>query len=164
MWLTMTYLFPPKNVNYYNSLDIQEGPREQLTGMVQHMTILEKALLYQGENPNSFKTGEDQRYSKAERELLEEHLGKIVDEYNLGVGRHKFFLYEGSHGLSSRVGEEIFEAAISLNARKDNCFSVLELFDTLEEWIAHGFEFERERKEFLNKASEELHLDGFHER
>jgi len=32
----------------------------------------------------------------------------------------------------------------------------LELFDTLEEWIAHGFEFERERKEFLNKASEEV--------
>jgi len=157
LWLTMTYLFPPRNPNYYNSLDIPEGPKEKFFPLAKRMTVLEKALLYQSEDPNSFELDpEKQRYTKSDKELLDKYLGHIVDEYNLGVGRHKFFLYEGSHGLSSRVGEEIFEDAIERDTSQDNCFSVLELFDTLQEWIDHGFEFERERKEFINRAAQEL--------
>lgn len=157
LWLTMTYLFPVRNKNYYDNIDMPEGDRERFFPVAKKLSILEKALLYQGEDINSFELDpEHQKYSKSDKELLNKYLGHIVDEYNMGVGRHKFFLYEGSHGLSSRVGEEIFEDAIEKNASTDNCFSVLELFDTLQEWIDHGFEFESERKEFISRAATEL--------
>ena len=155
LWLTMTYLFPPSNMQYYESLDINPEVRSRLKEAIKKMEVLNKALLYQGEDINSHELDpRKQKFSPEEQEILSRHLDKITDEYNLGVGKHKFVFYEGSIGLSSRIAEKILERAIEL--KPSECFSVLEVFDTLEDWIKHGFEFEEKRARLVKLIREEV--------
>ncbi|GEM_PF-2523339 len=158
LWLTMTYLFPSKNHNYYQSLDsIHKDVKPRLIPLLQHMSMLEKALLYQGEDLNSFAIDSDSekpKYVPEEKAMLERHVWEIANEYNLGVGKHKFFFYEGSTGLPTRVAETIFERAV--NAKPNECFSVVDLFDTLEDEIRHGFEFEQRRDTFLKNTAQRI--------
>lgn len=155
LWLTMTYLFPVTNDRYYNSLDINDDLKPRLLALLKRMTILEKALLYQGEDMNSFEFDPQKRkYGAEEQDILTRHTAAVADEYNLGVGKHKFFFYEGSTGLPSRVAETVLERAA--NAKPAECFSVLELLDTLDEEIKHGFEFELRRAEFLKRTAQTI--------
>ncbi|MBI3591420.1 MAG: hypothetical protein HY094_08620 [Candidatus Melainabacteria bacterium] len=76
LWVTMTYLFPPQNPNYYNSLPhIDESIKPRLNALLKSkMSILEKALLYQREDINSYRLSTDDRgYSQEEKQLLEAH-------------------------------------------------------------------------------------------
>ena len=157
LWVTMTYLFPAKNANYYNSLPhINENIKPRLNAMLDmKLTILEKALLYQQEDINSYKLSTDgTRYSQEEQKILYDHVGDIANEYNLGVGRHKFFFYEGSVGFDVRQAEPILQQAIM--AKPSECFSIIEMFDVLDEEIKHGFKFEKERAKTIANLKDVL--------
>lgn len=166
LWLTMTYLFPPKNSNYYNSLPhINSDIKPRLIGLLEKKmgnSMLEKALLYQDEDLNSYAVNaDDKRYTEEEQRILRAYVGDIADEYNLGVSRHKFFFYEGSTGFNARDAEPVLQRAIM--AKPNECFSVVELFDILDVEIKHGFEFEEKRKATMQKVSNavaKLRKDG----
>ncbi len=156
LWLTMTYLFPVKNLNYYNSLPhINADIKPRLIGLLEKKmgnSMLEKALLYQGEDLNSHAVNvDDKRYTEQEQGILRAHVGDIADEYNLGVGKHKFFFYEGSIGFSTRDAEPVLQRAIM--AKPHECFSIIELFDILDAEIKHGFDFEEKRKATMTKVA-----------
>lgn len=157
LWVTMTYLFPAQNTNYYNSLpNTDEKIKPRLAALLKNkLTILDKALLYQNENINSYRLSTDQRgYSQEEQQILESHIDAIANEYNLGVGRHKFFFYEGSVGFDVRQAEPILQRAIM--AKPDECFSIIEIFDILGDEIKHGFEFEKKRDAIIKNVGEKL--------
>lgn len=159
LFVTLTYLFPPQNPNYYGSLkDIPDKQKEKFISLVTKKlqnNILHKALLYQGEDPNLYEVDpEFTPYSREELALLRRHLKPIKDEFNLGVGRHRFFFYEGSIGLQSRIADSLFESAMSL--RPDECFSSIDLFDELKDEIKHGFKYEKKRTELFSTASKRI--------
>lgn len=157
LWVTMTYLFPAQNINYYNSLpNTDEKIKPRLAALLKNkLTILDKALLYQNENINSYRLSTDQKgYSQEEQQILESHIDAIANEYNLGVGRHKFFFYEGSVGFDVRQAEPILQRAIM--AKPDECFSIIEIFDILGDEIKHGFEFEKKRDAIIKNVGDKL--------
>ena len=157
LWVTMTYLFPAQNPNYYNSLPhIDEKIKPRLIGLLKNkLSIIEKALLYQHEDINSYRLSTDgKRYSQEEQQILESYVDDIANEYNLGVGRHKFFFYEGSVGFDVRQAEPILQRAIM--AKPNECFSAIEMFDVLSEEIKHGFEFEKKRDLVIKKVSGQI--------
>lgn len=158
--VTMTYLFPPQNYNYYNSLkDIPSNIKEEFVHLItKKMEILHKALIYQGEDPNSYEVDpkiiESSGFKRKHKDWFERYKKFIKDEFNLGVGRHRFFFYEGSIGLPCRVAESIFEAA--LDFRRDECFTSIDLFEYLEDEIKHGFEYEKKRAELFSRAGKRI--------
>ncbi|OGI06079.1 MAG: hypothetical protein A3I68_05600 [Candidatus Melainabacteria bacterium RIFCSPLOWO2_02_FULL_35_15] len=158
LWVTMTYLFPAQNTNYYNSLPhIDDKVKPRLTGLLSsgRLSALEKALLYQHEDINSYRLSTDGgRYSQEDQQMLESVVDAIANEYNLGVGRHKFFFYEGSVGFDVRQAEPILQRAIM--AKSDECFSIIEIFDILGDEIKHGFEFEKKRDAIIKNVGEKL--------
>ena len=145
LWVTMTYLFPAQNPNYYNSLPhIDEKVKPRLTALLsKKLSEVNKAKLYEGEPLKGC--------SQEEQQILESHVGDIANEYNLGVGRHKFFFYEGSVGFDVRQAKPILQRAIM--AKPHECFSVIEMFDVLGEEIKHGFEFEKKRDAIIKNVS-----------
>lgn len=155
LWLTMTYLFPPRNPNYYNSLEVKTGSKEQLFALAKNLGIIDKALLYQGEDLNAFVLDPaNHKYSQQEQELLRAHIAEIADEYNISIGRTAIPFYEGSIGLNTRTADGIFDRAARLNP--DECFSVVELFKVLDEEIRQGFEFEDRRDKIVHVTNERL--------
>ncbi len=158
LWVTMTYLFPAQNQNYYNSLrHINDDIKPRLTGLLSSgkLSILDKALLYQHEDINSYRLSTDgKRYSQEDQQMLDSVVNDIANEYNLGVGRHKFFFYEGSVGFDVRQAEPILQRAIM--ARPNECFSIIEMFDVLEGEIKHGFEFEKKRDTVIKNVGKKL--------
>lgn len=158
LWVTMTYLFPPQNPNYYNSLrHLNDDIKPKLTGLITagRLSILEKALLYQHEDINSYRLSTDSgRYPQEVQQILESVVDDIGNEYNLGVGRHKFFFYEGSVGFDVRQAEPILQKAIM--AKPNECFSIIEMFDVLGEEIKQGFEFEKKRDAVIKKVGGQI--------
>lgn len=139
-FLVMSSLLPAVNTAYYKSDDIRGFTKEEkeiishfLTDSKGGLTLLDKANLYAGSLerlPQEYKT------------LLERATKYIRDEYNRGVEERQFSFYEGKFGLDPRKGENILRKA---KLRKpDECFSVLELLDELEEQRVQGFGFEND--------------------
>lgn len=150
LWATMTRLFTPtRDWEEYKKIP---GLSDAISGKgSQPMSILEKALLYQGENPNSHETDPGkQKYNTERLELLRKHLGKIAKEHNYGVGKTKFLFYEGGNGLSIREAREMLEEAASLSP--DRCFSVMEVFKSLNESIKHGLPYFEELSHYFKEA------------
>lgn len=161
--VTMTYLFPPQNSHYYGSLqDIPDAQKEKFAKLVMEKlsnkdskgnkdNILHKALLYQGEDPNSYEVDPAViPYTREEVDILKRYLKHIKNEFNLG--RHRLILYEGSRGLQSRIADAIFESA--MNRKVDECFSSIELFDQLKDELKQGFKYER--KELPSHAAKRI--------
>ncbi len=149
LWTTMTYLFPPSNRDYYEAID--QDKSKSLRNIVTRLNVLQKALLYQGEDPGSYVMNQgygENTFTNEEKQTLKRYLKEIANEYNFGVGKHKFLFYEGGTGLDPRDARKILEEAIK--ARPGECFSALEVFDTLEERIKHGLDFETERKAYVS--------------
>ena len=152
LWTTMTYLFPPTNREYYEHVDPDKA--KSLRNAVMKLNVLQKALLYQDEDPYSYVLSQkeesslnDKTLSSEEKGILKHYLKEIANEYNFGVGKHKFLFYEGGTGLDPRDARRILDDAIK--ARPTECFSILEVFDTLEERIKHGLDFETGRKTYV---------------
>ena len=160
LWNTMTYLFPPLNNQYYDSLDLNEERKKLLKNAVMKLKpdssrnsvdMLYKALLYQGEDLNSYELDpKKQKFNIEEKIILNKHLKEIANEYNLGVSKNKFIFYEGSTGLSPRDGRRIVEDFVK--TKPTECLSVLEVFDTVSEWIKHGLDYDEERKNYIGNA------------
>lgn len=143
LWIAMTYLFPASNEKHYEKVD--EDPSKPLKEQVKKMDLLHKALLYQGEDINSYELDhKKQKFTPGQQNLLKRYLKEIADEYNLGVGKSKFLFYEGGSGLSIREARIILNDAIK--SKPKECLSILEVFDELEEWIKEGLDYEEDRK------------------
>ena len=156
MWLTMTYLFKPKqDSKYYKKIDdISVNIRDQFASLASKLTLLEKALLYNAEDPNSYKIGSAKVYTPEQVEILRENLRFIVDEHNLGVGRHKYLLYEGGTGEEARHADAVFQAAIL--ERPKECFTPLEVIEALKVEVMHGFKFEDQREHLIGLARQQI--------
>ncbi len=142
LWTTMTYLFPPTSERYYEIVD--KDPAKPLKKAVMRLDLLNKALLYQGEDVDAYELDpKKQKFNTEEKVVLKRYLKEISNEFNIGIGKQKFLFYEGGTGISPRDGRKLLEDAVKL--KPDECLSVLELFDATEEWIKQGLNYEDER-------------------
>ncbi len=142
LWTTMTYLFPPTNERYYEAVD--RDIKKPLRTAVTRLDPLNKALLYQGEELDLYELDpKKHKFNVEEKTVLKSHLKDIADEFNLGLGKQKFLFYEGGTGISPRDARKLLEETVK--AKPNECFSVLELFDVVEEWIKNGLGYEDER-------------------
>ena len=157
LWAAMTTIFPPlQNKNYYDSLDISERNKLRLKELLSKLDPLRTALLYQGEglNDNEIET-EKLMFSTEDERFLHANAKYRREEYNLGVGEHNFYFYEGKFGLAPRDAEIILAKAARLKVGE--CLSAIELFNVLEEQIKHGFEFEINRDAIAAQYNSDKH-------
>lgn len=149
LWVTMTHLFPTANDSYYDGLLISDAKeKEKLKTLAKSMTLLEKALLYQGEDLNAHVIDSAEfRYNSEAQQILQAHTPAITNEYNLGFGEQNLAIYEGCVGLPSRVAERILASATRL--KPDESFTVLELFHALEQACKRTFKYELDRNELI---------------
>lgn len=135
LWTTMTYLFPSSKYK---------------------LNLLQKALLYQGEDINSYELDpnklKQQGFNSEEKITFNKCLNEIANEYNLSTGGEKVLLYEGGTGISPRNARKLLEDAIRL--KPNECFSPIELFDVLGNLVKHELDYEEERRTYI-KASEQ---------
>lgn len=160
LFAAMTALFVPDTPDYYKET-IPEKDRALFTKAIDKLKdqskngLLCKALLYQGDDLNDNELDPTkQRFTPDEQAVLRKYLADIAEEYNFGVGKHKFLFYEGGIGLSPRDGKEILEEAVRSYRGKN--YTVVELFDALEERIQHGLDYEKELEEFVGRAKQAI--------
>ncbi len=149
LWIVMTALIPPGNSDYYASLPVNEEAKEFLQKCLvtdKQFNLLHKALLYQGADLTVVG------FSAKDEKLLRDNVPHITDEYNRGVGERKFGLYEGSTGYLPSDAEVLLARAVQVNPGE--CFSAIELLDTLEAQIKQGFDFEETRNEIVASLKE----------
>lgn len=147
LWTTMTHLFPYGNTPYYDSLQIDSQTRDKLKNLLGKMTLLEKALLYEGENLEKYKLDGSSKYTTAEQDLLQNNAAFIADEYNIGFGENHLEVYEGCVGLPSRVAEVILARATKL--KPDEPVTVIEIFEAIEQACKREFGFEVSRNKLI---------------
>ncbi len=154
LWTSLTYLLPPKKWDFE---EVNEKDKEILKKAITKLkdNMLAKALLYQGEDLNAYAMRpEEAKFTREEQIVLNRYLRQIADEYNLGVGKHKFLFYEGGSGFSPRDAWELLQNAALSNKKED--FTVLELFDELDERIKHGLAYEEEMKRYADAAKKAM--------
>ncbi len=154
LWTTMTYLMPPEATSFK---EMHPDDKPVLVTAIEKLKkeILHKALLYQGQPLDLYALRSAEVVFKPEEEkVLKRYLKNIADEYNMGVGRHKFMFYEGGSGISPREAWDVLEEAATRNRKED--FTLLELFDELEAHIEHRIEYADERKKYATAASDAL--------
>ena len=127
--MTMTRLFPI-NTGYEDYEEaIAQNPELKAALTKLGTDPLRKALLYQGEDINSYELGDKQKFTEKEKKLLQRNLGTISEEYLSGVGDSIFFAYEGGLGLSAREGQDLFQGVMSLH--KKEALTILDIFEHL---------------------------------
>lgn len=125
LFMTMTRLLPP-NGGYDGYRNLKDG---DFDSALKKLDPLRKALLYQGEDINSFQFGDQARFSPKEIQRLQENLGLISGEYRHNVGRFPTDLFEGGEGLSVRDGQNYINSVIDLHP--DQPITLLDVFEHL---------------------------------
>ncbi len=154
LWTTMTYLMPPETTVYDG---VHDDHQPILDGAIKKLKteILHKALLYQGQPLDLYALRPAEiKFNSEEEKVLKLYLESIADEYNIGVGRHKFMFYEGGSGISPREAWDVLEEAAVRNKKED--FTLLELFDELEAHIKNSIEYAEKRKRYAEAASDAI--------
>lgn len=154
LWVAGSYVFLPQSDTYYKEND--QDSSHSLWPLVQKLDAFDKVLLYAGDDLNGYRLGKGKpRFSTEDQAKLRRHLRFIADEFNYGVGRKRFTLYEGQRGLSIRDARPILQEAVHF--APDTCLSPVELFEVLDDWIKHGSTFEDEqRKDFDSKTKKAM--------
>lgn len=151
LWATMTSLFPVTegSQKYYSTID--QDPDQSLFKTAKELTILQKALLYQGEDPNSFEMDpKKQSYTLKQKQILDRYLENIAREYRYSDGSDRFLDYEGSVGISPR--KEASEVLLDVIRHKQGePLTVVDLFEVLDERLKNGMSFLDERSKKLQQ-------------
>ncbi len=116
-WAVLTRLRKPDPRNY-------EGA---LARVVEKLTPLEKAYLYDGREPPA-------RFSDEERKLLRRHITRIREEFEESEGEFEGIFsaeYEGRRGASPR--EMMTMLSFAAENRNYRCLTPMAVFDALEE-------------------------------
>ncbi len=154
LWVAMTHLFPHANPSYYDKLPLNDQSKKRIKQLLENMTLLNKALLYQNEDINSFVLdSRDFSYGAEDQKFLQDNTQFISEEYNLGFGEHNLEIYEGCVGLPSRVAERILAQAARY--KPNESFTVIELFNVLEQACKRTFRFEMQRNQLVAKIKED---------
>jgi hypothetical protein len=159
LWATMTRLLPvnPDYVEYSRSPDARqaEGGTNMLKASLQKMDLLKKALLYQEDaDINSFqKDATAADYIKPnEYEMLRRNLKIIAREHRQSTGETNFSDYEGGMGISARDGDKVVvPAIIERHAHTGQPITVLDVFETLAEYLKKERLWVKEREVYLEK-------------
>lgn len=158
MFLAMTYVFPAIRTGYYDGLKLDQKTRETLRALALKLTPLEKILLYEGEPLDAYETNPHNfKYTSDDLKLLYACTSLIHDEYSFGSSDDRLHLYEGITGIPPRYAEKVLaEAIISklTSDSKDSSFSLVELFNLLEEKAKKKFEYEGQQTAIVQQLKE----------
>jgi hypothetical protein len=159
LWATMTRLLPvnPDYAEYSRCPDAKqaEGGTNMLKASLQKIDLLKKALLYQEDaDINSFqKDATAADYIKPnEYEMLRRNLRTIAREHRQSTGETNFSDYEGGMGISARDGDKgVVPAIIERHAHTGQPITVLDVFETLAEYLKKERLWVKEREAYLDK-------------
>jgi hypothetical protein len=115
-----------------------------------------KALLLdeeKGANAINLVKDEDEELTAEQASILSKHTSLIANEYSGGVGRTKFWLYDGSLGLSTRSALDVVEKMIAQH--QDRSLTAMDVCEHLTQLVDGGLPyFENIRRMKLQVLSE----------
>ncbi len=141
-----------------------------LAEAVDKLQIVDKALLLQGstangepENLNLLREPKN-HLSEQEINLLRRNVGIIADESMDGIGKSRFYFYDGGFGLATSEAKDELRAFVAADQKQTNgegyCFTTLDVIQGLRRIAAQGMpylsELDKQKKELdgLGRAAE----------
>lgn len=144
LWVTMTRMFPiDQSATIYQDLGKEN---KKFSAILNQLTPLQKALLYQGENlPN---------LGAEENRLLKENLKPIANEHLQSLGETEFSLYEGGLGMSNRTAANLLKQMTDKPGQ--NALSFIDVFESIARYAKQTPQYEQKRAELLKARHKNL--------
>lgn len=160
LFVTATRLLRPKP-------DFYEGVHRDLPVIVDQMSVVEKALLFQepinGERAelNMLKPDEQARWRQDEVSIIQKFLPEIAREYMTGYGGANLSLYDGAFGISTASAQDLLRTIAVF--RPEVPISVLEVIEVLKnqgEGFSYYDEIQVAKQRQAQRALEEKKRDA----
>lgn len=143
----------------------QNYGKEGLPELLKKLTPVSKALLLDEEKGataiNLVKEEKDE-LNADQTTMLTKHTALIAEEYSGGVGKTKFWLYDGSLGLSTRSASDIAGKLIA--EHPDRALTAMDVCQHLAELVKGGLPYfediRRTKLKIRSEVEQRAHADG----
>ncbi len=140
LFLTTTRLLP---VNADNAA-YKKVNSDELTEGLKKLDPLRKALLYQGEDLNSFESSPNKvpPFERRIQEALHDHVALVKHEHDPDSRSDIVSNFEGSHGIDPREGEDLMKRI--LNYDPESPVTVLTMFQALADVVKTDMKYQQD--------------------
>ena len=156
LFVTATRLIKPTPASY-------EGVHADLPGVLETMSVVEKALLLQEprgdiKSPlNMLKSDEAKRWSQDDLRILRRYLPRIASEYQCNEGSIGRELYDGGFGISTASAQDLLRRVSIF--RPDEPITVLEVLSVLEKELESFGYYQRIKEAKEQKIREHMEAE-----